>query len=245
MRVDQAIALRFPEVSRRKARELLAQHRVLVNERPVAVASREVSSSDRISLVENDSEIPIVRSTSDWLAVDKASGIAVQPDRERARRSLQELLFSQLKRNDQPHQLYVVHRIDTGTSGVVLFARSQSAAARLSALFASGDIRKTYLALVEGRLDVERVIDVPIRDRSARTAVRPVRASDAQTLVEVEIKTGRTHQIRIHLASIGHPVVGDRRYGSTVNSPRLMLHAWRLEHDQLGLVEAPVPPDFV
>lgn len=245
MRIDQAIALRFPGVSRRKARELLAQHRVLLNERPVAVASREVSSSDRISLVENDAEISIVRSTSDWLAVDKRSGISVQPDRERERRSLQELLFSQLKRSDQPHPLYVVHRIDTGTSGVVLFARSQAAAARLSALFASGHIRKTYLALVEGRLDVELVIDTPIRDRSASTAVRPLRATDTETLVEVEIKTGRTHQIRIHLASIGHPVIGDRRYGSTVNSARLMLHAWRLEHDQLGVVEAPVPPDFL
>lgn len=245
VRIDQEIAVRFPGVSRRKARELLAQHRVLLNERPVSVASREVAPSDRISIIENDQEIAILRSTADWLAANKATGMAVQPDRERVRRSLHELLLSQLKRNGQPHSLYVIHRIDTGTSGVVLFARSQAAAARLSARFAAGEIRKTYLALVEGRLESERTIETPIRDRSARTMVRPRQSSGEQTLVEVEIQTGRTHQIRIHLASTGHPIVGDRRYGSTVNASRLMLHAWRLEHDDFGLLEAPIPPDFV
>lgn len=249
MRIDQEIAVRFPGVSRRKARELLAQHRVLLNERPVSVASREVGPSDRISLIQEELEVAVLKSTSEWLAANKATGIAVQPDRERVRRSLHELLLSQLKRSGQPHSLYVIHRIDTGTSGVVLFARSQAAAARLSARFAAGEIRKTYLALVEGWLESERIIETPIRDRSARSVVRPRQRTPEQTgeqtLVEVEIQTGRTHQIRIHLASIGHPIIGDRRYGSTVNAPRLMLHAWRLEHDDFGLLEAPIPPDFV
>ena len=245
MRLDLAVTSRYPAISRRKARELISQHRILVNERPVSVASREVTEADRIAVVEEAEPIELIRVESDWLAINKPAGIAVQPGRDRRHRSLQENLSSQLKREGQPHALYVVHRIDTGTSGVVIFARSQAAAARLSSLFASGEIRKTYVAVAEGTLEGEVTIDTPIAGRNALTIARPVRPSVHGSLVEIEIKTGRTHQIRIHLASIDHPVVGDRRYGSTINAARMMLHAARLEHPSFGSIEAPVPPEFV
>ncbi len=245
MRLDQAIATRFPGISRRKARELLSQHRVLVNERPVSVASREVEPNDRIAMVDAETELPAIQTTDAWIAVDKPAGLAVQPDRERARRSVEELLRVQLKRHNTPHELYVVHRLDTGTSGVVLFARTQPAAASLSRLFAEGEMRKTYIALVEGTIPDAITIETPIRDKSAITHVRPIRRSEHGTLVEIEIETGRTHQIRIHLSSIGHPVAGDRRYGSTINMPRLMLHAWKLEHPTVGALESAIPPEFV
>lgn len=245
MRLDQAIAARFPGTSRRKARELLSQHRILLNDRPVSVASREVGPADRIAIVHADPDLAILRQSESWIAVDKPAGLAVQPDRERARRSVEELLRIQLKRSGDSHNLYVVHRLDTGTSGVVLFARTQPAAAELSRLFSEGAMKKTYVAMVEGVLDSVITINTPIRDRKALTHVRPLRSGANGTVVEVEIETGRTHQIRIHLASIGHPVAGDRRYGSTINTPRLMLHAWKLEHPSVGTLESPVPPDFV
>jgi 23S rRNA-/tRNA-specific pseudouridylate synthase len=134
----------------------------------------------------------------------------------------------------QFREIYLVHRLDTPTSGVIVFARTAAAAAKLSRLFASGEIRKTYLARVEPPIGEELTIDSPIDGKEALTIVRP----RGGNLVEVEIKTGRTHQIRIHLASAGHPVLGDRRYNGKP-APRLMLHAWRLEHPALGLVEAP------
>jgi len=90
-----------------------------------------------------------------------------------------------------------------------------------------------------GRRTPEITIDEPIGGKEAITIVRPRSSS----LVEAEILTGRTHQIRIHLASIGHPVAGDRRYGGPP-AARLMLHAWRLEHEELGLIEAPLPPEM-
>ena len=245
MRLDQAIASRFPEISRRKARELLSQHRVLVNERPVSVASRIVAPADRIVIVNEPDELRILAATDRWLAVDKPAGLAIQPDRERARRSVEELLRVQLKRDGAPHQLFLVHRLDTGTSGVVVFARSREVAAELSAAFAGGAMRKLYVAVVEGQVTDAVTIDTPVREKSALTLVRPLRSSQFGTLIEAEPKTGRTHQIRVHLASIRHPVAGDRRYGSTINAPRLMLHAHRLEHPLIGSVESPVPPDFV
>ncbi len=239
MRLDQAVAVRHPDLSRRKARELIAQKRVLVNDRPVAVASREVGESDRITIIEAVPDIRVIHETADWIAVDKPAGMPTQPTRDRKQRSLEELLRMRHR------NLHLVHRIDTQTSGIVVFAKTRAAAATLSSLFASRKIRKTYLAVVEGAIERELTIESPIGGKDAHTIVRPQRALDGATLVEAEILTGRMHQIRIHMKSIEHPVAGDRRYGSTRPAPRMLLHAWKLEHAYFGgeLVAA-VPPDF-
>lgn len=231
MRLDQALAARF-SISRRKARELIAAGRVLVNQRPVRVASREVGD-DELRIVEELPSVPVLRITDDWIAVDKPAGLPTQPPRDRAAVSLEEILRVEYR------EIYLVHRLDTPTSGVVVFARNRAAAARLSELFASRAIRKTYLAVVAGAIESETRIESPIDGKEAVTVVRP----RGGNLVEAEILTGRTHQIRIHLASVGHPVAGDRRYGGPP-APRLMLHAWRLEHEELGIIEAPAPAEF-
>jgi 23S rRNA pseudouridine1911/1915/1917 synthase len=239
MRLDQTIAARHPEISRRKARELIAQKRVLVNDRPVAVASREVSERDRITIAEELPELTIIRETRDWVAVDKPAGMPAQPTRDRVTRSLEEWLRIRYR------QIYLVHRIDTQTTGVVVFARTRAAAAELSSLFASREIAKTYLAVAEGTIDHEMTIESPIGGKDAHTIVKPLRQLDGSTLVEARILTGRTHQIRIHLKFIERPVVGDRRYGSSMPSARMLLHAWKLEHAFFGgELVAPVPADF-
>jgi 23S rRNA pseudouridine1911/1915/1917 synthase len=239
MRLDQAVAARFPEISRRKARELIAARRVLVNDRPMAIASREVSGDARIVVVGELPELEVIRETPDWIAVNKPAALPVQPTRDRAQRSLEELMRIRFR------EVYLVHRLDTNTTGVVVFARTRAAAARLSALFAGGEIRKTYLAVVEGELANKTSIDSPIGGKHALTSVKPLASANGVTLIEAEIETGRTHQIRIHLASIGHPVIGDRRYGATWKAPRPMLHAWKLEHALLGSLEAPPPDDLI
>jgi RluA family pseudouridine synthase len=238
MRLDQAIAARNPDISRRKARELIAARRVLVNERVVSIASREVDADDRIAVVEDVPELAIIREADDWIAVDKPAGMPTQPTRDRKQRSLEELLRLRFR------EIWLVHRLDTPTSGVVLFARTVAAAARLSGLFAAGEIRKTYLAILEGEIAEDRVVETPVQGKNARTTFHPLRVDSSTTLVEVIIETGRTHQIRIHAESIGHPVAGDRRYGSGGRAARLMLHAWKLEHATFGTLEAPPPTSF-
>ncbi|MDQ3282216.1 MAG: RluA family pseudouridine synthase [Acidobacteriota bacterium] len=239
MRLDQAIAARYPELSRRKARELISQKRVLVNDRPVGVASREVSERDRITIAAEVPELQVIRETNDWVAIDKPSGMSTSPARERKERSLEELLRLRYR------TIFVVHRIDTQTSGAVVFAKTKIAAAELSNLFATRAISKTYLAVCEGAIEKETVIESPIGGKDAHTIVRPLRQLDGTTLLEAEILTGRMHQIRIHLRSIERPVVGDRRYGSTMRAPRMLLHAWKLEHAYFGeAIVAPVPNDF-
>jgi 23S rRNA pseudouridine1911/1915/1917 synthase len=239
LRLDQAIAARHPELSRRKARELISQKRVLVNDRPVGVASREVSDRDRIVIVEELTDLTVIRETRDWIAIDKAAGMATSPMRERKRPSVEELLRLRYG------MIFVVHRIDTQTSGVVVFAKTRPAAAELSALFASREIQKTYLAVAEGSIEKETTIESPIGGKDAHTIVRPLAKLEGTTLLECEILTGRMHQIRIHLRSIERPVVGDRRYGSTMAAPRMLLHAWKLGHRYFGdTLMAPVPADF-
>jgi 23S rRNA pseudouridine1911/1915/1917 synthase len=234
MRLDQAIAARFPDISRRQARALIAQHRVLVNERPVSIASRDVNDPDRIAIIEHAPEIEILKLTDGFVAVNKPAGVPTQPTRDRTHRSLEELLRVRFQ------SIYLVHRLDTGTSGVVIFARTRASAAILSGLFAGRELRKTYLARVEGTIDRSITIASPIGGKEAVTIVMP----RADGLVEAEIRTGRTHQIRIHLASTGHPVVGDRRYGGP-QAARLMLHAWKLQHETFGNLEAPPPDDLI
>ena len=189
---------------------------------------------DHIAIVD-EQKLDVLRITDDFVAVNKPAGLPTQPERGRKRLSLEDILRAEYRK------IWLVHRLDTPTSGVVVFARTPAAAARLSKLFASREIRKTYIARVDPPIAREVRIDTPLDGKDAVTIVRP----RADGLVEVDIETGRTHQIRRHLASIGHPVVGDRRHGPTVNAPRLMLHAWRIEHDDVGLIEAPVPADFV
>src|SRR5258708_4797698 len=144
MRLDQAIAARNPGISRRKARELIAARRVLVKERAGSIASREVDAGERIAGVDDLPEVSIIRESEEWIAVDKPAGMPTQPARDREQRSLEELLRLRFR------EIWLVHRLDTPTSGVVLFARTPAAAATLSALFANGEIRKTYLAILDG-----------------------------------------------------------------------------------------------
>jgi 23S rRNA pseudouridine1911/1915/1917 synthase len=239
MRLDQAVAARHPDISRRKARELIAAGRVLVNDRPLRVASREVSERDRIAVTEEHPDIDVIRETSAWVAVNKPAGMPTQPTRDRALRSLEELLRVRYR------EIFLVHRIDTNTSGVVVFARTRRAAAELSELFASRAIEKTYLAVAEGEIADERVIETPIEGKTALTTLKPRKPGGASTLIEARILTGRTHQIRIHLQSIGHPVVGDARYGSVASAPRMLLHAWKLNHVYFeSELIAAVPGDF-
>ena len=220
MRLDQAVAARFPHISRRQARELIAQRRVLVNERAVRIASREVSDGDRIAVVEEVPQLEILKVSDDFVAVNKPAGMPTQPARDRKQRSLEELLRTQFK------SIYLVHRLDTGTSGVVVFARSKEAAARLSELFASREMQRTYLARLEPPLRERVVIETAIGGKDAYTEAEP-----RGGITEIRIRTGRTHQIRIHMAGIGHAVRA--------------LHAWKLEHPSIGVLEAPPPDDLI
>ena len=200
------------------------------------------------------------------LALNKPSGLPVQTRGNRGR-TLDHLLWAFAKSNGKrPH---LVHRLDAGTSGVIIAARTKPAAVALSEVFASRAVTKTYLAIVHGRPPGEsgrcegrivkdgRKVSVTQKQGIGDEAhtdwvLLPPSTGSHSVLITVPY-TGRMHQIRAHLAAMGCPIVGDLLYGSAANqgqdSPRLMLHAWQLKlpHPDGGMLnlEAPLPADYV
>jgi len=197
---------------------------------------------------------------ADVLAVSKPEGLASIPERPRERASLLVTLEDRIG-----GKLYVVHRLDKGASGVIVFAKNPVSHRCINDQFARREVSKTYLALAHGILEEWRgTIDKPIRvygsgrmgvdgkrGKKSETAYEVVRHVAGCTLVKAYPVTGRRHQVRVHFYSIGHPIVGDRRYGDVQiqkRFPRLMLHAqaiaFRLPTGESMTIEAPVPGSF-
>jgi 23S rRNA pseudouridine1911/1915/1917 synthase len=183
------------------------------------------------------------------MVVDKPAGVVVHPAPGQRRTTLVEALAGRAAGGADASRPGIVHRLDRDTSGLLVVARSEQAHAELQRLLRARELRREYLALVEGHPDAESgTIDAPLgRDRVRRTVVstRTDRARSAVThfhvlerlprtaLLSVRLETGRTHQIRAHLAAIGHPVCGDRQYGGVACGRRLgldrqFLHSVRL-----------------
>ncbi len=216
-------------------------------------------------------EVPVVYEDEDLLIVDKPSGLVVHPAPGHWRGTLVNAL---LARGDRYGGIAgvarpgIVHRLDRDTSGLLIVAKNDAAQASVMAQLKARRIRKTYLALVQGSVAaavgrIEAPIGRDPRDRkrmaivpNGRRAVTGYRVRErfaAWTLLEMDLVTGRTHQIRVHLAALEHPVAGDPVYGTGTSRrgpdglERLFLHAWRLElvspaAAKLIRVEAPLPP---
>ena len=187
--------------------------------------------------------------------VNKPPGLVVQ----RAHDLAEPVLYEMVAAHTSP--LFLLQRLDRGTSGVIFFSKRAEVNAKITRQFETKRIRKRYLALVEGELSEKQIIDAPlarigpikfgVREEGKRavTEVEPLAHSPDGTLIDVILHTGRTHQIRAHLASIGHALVGDWLYGER-NDTRPMLHAAQLAmtHPQTNeplSVSAPLPDDFL
>jgi tRNA pseudouridine32 synthase/23S rRNA pseudouridine746 synthase len=202
--------------------------------------------------------ILVLFENDDYLAVDKPEGVVSVAGAGQG--GLPELL-----KDHTAGKLYPVHRLDRGASGVIVFAKSAAAHRDLNGQFDRREVRKTYLALVDGVPASNRgKINAPIREfGSGRMGVDPKRGKpsstewkvaerlEGATLLRVSPSTGRRHQIRVHLYHLGHPILGDLRYGDKARQerfPRLMLHALSIEFalrsGESVTVEAPPPPSF-
>jgi 23S rRNA pseudouridine1911/1915/1917 synthase len=187
--------------------------------------------------------------------VDKPPGIVVQ---QRMHEPGEVFLHELVMKHTSP--AYLMQRLDRGTSGVMFFSKRSDINVRLTRQFERKRIRKTYLAICNGELGRRETIDAPIarigaikfgvRDGGKRaiTHVTPLEAAPNGSLLDIHLETGRTHQIRVHLSAIGHPLAGDWLYGER-NAVRPMLHAAELElthplTGQILRVAAPVPDDF-
>lgn len=203
------------------------------------------------------------------LCLDKPPGLVVHPAAGHWEGTLVNAVLhhcNRLSGGSHPLRPGIVHRLDKDTSGCILVAKTDEAQAALAGQFAARTARKTYLAVVRGRpRTTGGVITGAIARhpahrqrmtvtshpgaRAAETTWRVLASTTGLSLLECRPRTGRTHQIRVHLKHLGHPVAGDRTYGGGADYPRQLLHAWRLAvtHPATGeplSFEAPVPPDF-
>lgn len=204
------------------------------------------------------------------IIVNKAPGEIVQGDKTGDKPLVEMLKDFVRERDHKPGNVFmgVVHRLDRPVSGVVVFAKTSKALSRLNAMFASGDVHKTYWAITRNKpaepeallthwiRSVERnnksyASETPVRDaKEARLAYKLIASSERYHLLEVRLMTGRKHQIRVQLSSIGCPVKGDLKYGDKRSNPdgSISLHARRINfiHPVSGKeidVTAPVPQD--
>jgi 23S rRNA pseudouridine1911/1915/1917 synthase len=275
-RADKIVA-ELAGVSREKARRLFAEG-VTVNGSPVDPNNRISGGSiefarpvAELGTVAEDVPFEVRWEDAHVLVIDKPAGIVVHPGAGRKTGTLASGLlhrYPELEGIGQEGRWGIVHRLDQGTSGLLLVARTAASFEFLTVEMAARRIHRSYLALVHGVPAMPTgTIDAPIgRDpvhptrkkvvpdgRSARTHYRVRESFGSASLLEVDLETGRTHQIRVHLATIGHPVVGDRSYtrrADPVRVKRIFLHAARIvfNHPVTGaetIVESPLPPDLV
>jgi len=231
LRLDQVIPRHVTSVSRRKARAVIDVGGVFVDRTRVKVASRPVRPGQTIEVNLGSEARPaptlapeIVFADDHLLVVDKPAGLVTAPTPESDRGDL----LDQLARRFG--EVYLVHRLDLPTSGLLVFARTREANKRLGDAFVVHDVDRIYRAVALGEVGAQ-TIDRPIGDRRAVTHIEPIARLAGATLLAVTLETGRTHQIRIHLAGIGHPVAGDAQHGGerartfVPRPPRLALHA--------------------
>ena len=260
----------YPDASRRSLRQWLAGSRVRVNGAIVLRGSVELDPGDRVELSsaappECPAPLRLVHEDQDILVIDQPPGLlTVATDRERERTAYRLLRDWIRKRGARDERLFVVHRLDRETSGLIVFAKSVAAKEHLQAQFAVRTAERLYVALAEGvmrqtegsfvsSLVEDRALRVRIAERGggkeAITRYLVLERRRAVTLVELRLVTGRRAQIRAQLAEAGHPIVGDARYGSRTDPiRRLALHATRLAfvHPRGGRVtfESPLPAAF-
>jgi 23S rRNA pseudouridine1911/1915/1917 synthase len=277
-RLDRFLAAAIEGVSRTRIQRWIALGAVAVDGAP-ALPSRRLRGLESIEAWPLPTEaerafepdamsLSVVHEDADLMVIDKPAGLVVHPAPGHWRGTLMNGLLHARPDSAKLPRAGIVHRLDKDTSGLMMVARSERAFERLTAALAARTVGRRYLAVVEGVPPPRFTVDAPIgrdpRDRLRMAVVAPERGRPAVThverlaaveraaTVECRLETGRTHQIRVHLAHRGHPLVGDALYGGRARAgfARQALHAWRLEleHPASGAPMAfasPLPEDLV
>lgn len=290
-RLDRFLAHRLDE-SRNRVQRWIRDGRVAIDDVQAARPSIQLQEDQivtcRAPVLGDEGPLQVQAGPLDvlWedeslIVVDKAAGVAVHPGAGRAEQTLANYLlhdYPEIRAVGHPRRPGIVHRLDLGTTGILVVARNPRSYRRLAGAFAERRVRKLYLAIVYGSPEpqsgeIESAITRHPRERkrmtvtsqggrAALTLYRTLATDGALAFLELDIRTGRTHQIRVHLKSRGHPLVGDPTYGEARwksfaphlrpilrDFPRPALHAWRLflahpESGQEVCFEAPVPEDI-
>lgn len=287
LRLDLYLAGLLPQHSRSQLQRIIKDGGAVIGGKPAkpnsvlkagSVVDVEIPDAAPATPVAQDLDLPVLFQDDDVIVVDKPAGMVVHPAAGHAEGTLvNALLFHADNLSGVGGELRpgIVHRLDRGTSGLIVVAKNDAAHRELARQFQDREVEKEYVALAWGEVHAGRRIDLPMgrdpvhrekmstRARRSRTAVTRITAARdlrGVTLLHVAIATGRTHQIRVHLSAIGHPIVGDQTYGGVRHRmpgalraverlERPFLHAARLvfTHPREGTrmeFTCPLPPDL-
>lgn len=228
------------EISNKKAKELIDKGLVYVGDQKVKIARAEIADDTKFR-VEKLEDIKVIFEDDYILAINKPAFMDSY--------DIQDTIFGAT----------LLHRLDRETSGILLFGKDEAWTAKAIEAFRQRQVEKEYVAWVEGMVYEETDIDIPIsthkhngkafskvdeqKGKPAHTKIKPLEIQGKKSKIDIQIGTGRTHQIRVHLSHINHPVVGDEFYGSKTKAKRILLHAKRIA--LLGYnLEAPEPADI-
>ncbi|MEO8487982.1 MAG: RluA family pseudouridine synthase [Betaproteobacteria bacterium] len=279
LRLDQALALLMPEHSRSRLKAWIDAGRVVVDGAPAA-PRRKLMGGERIDVDPDHAAdavadapqaiaLHVVHEDAATIVVDKPAGLVVHPGAGNRDGTLLNALLHRYPGLAAVARAGIVHRLDKDTSGLMVVARTPEAQTDLVRQLAARTVKREYVAVVRGDVAKAATIDAPIgrhpvhrtsmaiveRGREARTHVAPIERFGTATFIHCVLDTGRTHQIRVHLTAIGHPLVGDPVYGARKAAPgvppfgRQALHAQRLGYAdpatrEARMFEAPMPADL-
>jgi 23S rRNA pseudouridine1911/1915/1917 synthase len=262
------------EKSRNSVKSFLKHGQIVVNGKTVTRYDYPLKSGDKIivgnhrSIVEkNIPQLRILYEDDDIIVIDKEAGLLTITTGSGIDTTAVSLLKDYVQKQSPYNKIYTVHRLDQLTSGVLVFAKNSESQHQLRDNWRDMVTKRTYVAVVEGKMDESEgkisswltenkknymVYSSPVDNggKLAITKYKVLQTSDQFSLLELELETGRKNQIRVHLKDLGHPIVGDRKYGSTTSIGRIALHARVLEfyHPTSGEImhfETPVPNLFL
>lgn len=269
-RLDQYVARQLPGVSRTFGARLIEQDRVLVNGRTQSKAGYKLRPADKVEILYDeaelgqipDIELPVIYEDKNCVVIDKPAGVLSHSKGAFNPEATVATWLSEQVSNLKGDRAGIVHRLDRLTSGVMICAKTPEAQSWLQKQFSERKAKKVYLAVVIGTpKNKEAVIDMPIernpkkpqtfrvgsQGKPARTQYKVLKIGDRLSLLEMRPTTGRTHQLRVHLQHLGHPILGDTLYGGQP-AERLFLHAAELEitlpNKQRKTFQSSVPPEF-
>lgn len=268
-RLDVFAGGKLPQLSRAFIQKLCEDSRILVNKQP-AKPGYKLRGNDVITVDYNEADftvqtidLPILYEDDDCVVINKPAGVLTHAlGKHGNEASVASFLRDKVTGLDGD-RAGIVHRLDRATSGVIIGAKHQTALSALQKQFAQRKVKKTYVAVAQGTLQpAEAIIDMPIErnpkapstfrvgvnGKPSITRYKTLTAGKEYSLIELTPETGRTHQLRVHLAKVGHPIVGDPLYGSGRYGDRLFLHALSLEitlpNGQRTTFTAPLPDEF-
>lgn len=269
-RLDMYVLTERPRLSRAFAAKLIDEGKVLVNGK-TKKAGYKVQEHDSVTIDYDEAaldaiptiDLPVIYEDEYCMVIDKPAGVLTHAQGALVTEATVASFLRGIAPDMHGERAGIVHRLDRATSGVIVVAKNQSTLSFLQKQFADRTVQKTYIAIIGGRLKQSTaLIDMPIErnpkapatfrvganGKPAVTQYQVLEESTRASLVELKPKTGRTHQLRVHLAQLGHPIIGDPLYGDGAYGDRLYLHAQSLEialpNGETKTFTAPLPPEF-